>query len=82
MDDIEREFNALGRIPKLKRLFELKNTLEEQFMVLAEDLTTEELKELNEWLAQFGKHINRACTDPDHDHSKKGSEQSKKGRVF
>ena len=60
------------QVETMKQLFLAHRDLKQQVLKMAEDLSDEELSELNEWLQQFGVQIQRKkCEDPLHDHSKR-----------
>lgn len=67
---------TLTRVQAMKEIFlkrqaslQEQKALQERFMRLANDLSVEELKELNEFLSPFGVQLHRKCQNPDHHHS-------------
>lgn len=57
LDQLRREFQALGRLEQMKLAFKARQDLQREILKMAEHLSPEEFVEINKWLEQFGVQL-------------------------
>jgi hypothetical protein len=71
----------IDKVELMQEMYLLQKDMNDRILLLAEQLTPDELKEFNEFLAPYGTELRgRLCDDPTHDHSKPGHKPKPKSR--